>query len=151
MHPELRPHVAVIGIRSVGSTLSAVVAAALWARGSTATRITVRPQGEPYARTIIFLREQVSWIQNALAADRDFVVVDEGPGFSGSTFLSVARALEAAGVPQSRITLLCSRPFPARCPRPEWACYRTYCVEYGRRIPATSGQNVGAGVWRELS
>src|SRR5262245_38512396 len=38
MHPELRPHVAVIGIRSVGSTLSAVVAAALWARGSTATR-----------------------------------------------------------------------------------------------------------------
>ena len=36
------------------------------------------------------------------------LVVDEGPGISGSTFLGTADALVEAGIPAARITLVCS-------------------------------------------
>ena len=40
-----------------------------------------------------------------------FLVVDEGPGRSGSTFLSVAEALAGAGVRRDDISVLGSREF----------------------------------------
>jgi hypothetical protein len=154
VHSQLKPRAAVIGIRSVGSTLGAVVTAALRARGMTAERTTVRPAGEPYERQVAFAPAQLRWMQSALEKNADFLVVDEGPGFSGSTFLSVARALRAAGVPQSRIVLLCSRPFPAHLEHSElereWRGFRSYRIEYGQRVPRTAGQSLGGGAWRHL-
>src|SRR6476469_9092346 len=45
-----REHLLVVGIRSIGTTLSSVVAAAARARGISAERFTVRPLGHPYNR-----------------------------------------------------------------------------------------------------
>ena len=98
---------AVIGIRSIGTTLSAVVLATLAARSKHAQRITVRPTGHPYSRQTEFTPAQVRWINENRGAQ--FLVVDEGPGRSGSTFLSVAEALIREGVPRQAITILGSR------------------------------------------
>jgi hypothetical protein len=101
------PRYAVLGIRSIGTTLSAVVLAALTAQGKQACRITVRPTGHPYSRRTDFTPEQLHWINENSGAQ--FLIVDEGPGRSGSTFLSVAEALVRAGVPRHEITVLGSR------------------------------------------
>jgi hypothetical protein len=101
---------AVIGIRSIGTTLSAVVSEQLRRQGSVPiSRITLRPVGHPYNRTIQFTGEQTRWLQQQKEISAEFVVVDEGPGRSGSTFLSVAEALGKAGIPVGKITLLGSR------------------------------------------
>ena len=100
---------AVLGIRSIGTTLSAVVLSALRAEGANASRITVRPVGHPYSRETQFTGEQMRWIAAHLKEGSHFLVVDEGPGRSGSTFLSVAEALQRAGVAAENITMLGSR------------------------------------------
>ena len=82
--------VLVVGIRSIGTSLSAVVTAALRSRGLRARRITVRPQGPPSGRTVTFRR---------LLPASYALIVDEGPGPSGSSVVAVADALERAGVP----------------------------------------------------
>lgn len=154
LHAELGPRIAVIGIRSVGSTLGAVVAATLRVRGTAAERITVRPEGEPYRRKTNFSGLQRQWIGSQLAKQADFLVVDEGPGFSGSTFLSVARALLDAGVACCRIVLMGSRPFPAHAAGPEatqeWGRFRSATIDYGAHTPAGAGRSLGDGAWREL-
>lgn len=98
---------AVIGVRSIGTTLSAVVVTAVTANGNHGSRITVRPTGHPYSRRTEFTSDQVRWISGNSGAQ--FLIVDEGPGRSGSTFLSVAEALVRAGVPRHDITILGSR------------------------------------------
>lgn len=85
----------VIGIRSIGTTLGAVAAAALGAPPP----LTVRPSGDPFARKTELPPEA---IEDAV----HYVIVDEGPGLSGSSFGSVADALEDAGVPLERIAFL---------------------------------------------
>jgi hypothetical protein len=94
---RLKLHAAprVIGIRSIGTTLGAIVAAALGAPPP----VTVRPHGDPFAR-------QVRLPDSALEGDPHFVIVDEGPGLSGSSFGAVARWLEERGVPLERIAFL---------------------------------------------
>jgi hypothetical protein len=98
---------AVVGIRSIGTTLSAIVLGALLAQGRPATRITVRPTGHPYSRRTEFSAVELAWVEQNFGAQ--FLIVDEGPGRSGSTFLSVAEALLDAGVPREGITLIGSR------------------------------------------
>lgn len=152
--PELPARVAVIGIRSVGSTLGAIVAAQLRLRGIHADRITVRPGGEPYRRQTTFTSAQQAWVGLRLDERCDFVVVDEGPGFSGSTFLSVACALEEIGVPHTRIVLMGSRPFPghvagAKQAR-QWKRLRSCLIDYAAHAPAGADRSLGDGAWREL-
>ena len=100
---------AVLGIRSIGTTLSAVVGAALSTTGVPTERITIRPTGHPYDRMLHFTPDEQRWIEHQKLAGSSFLIVDEGPGRSGSTFLSVAEALLQAGVPKESITLLGSR------------------------------------------
>jgi hypothetical protein len=154
MAPDLPAKVAVIGIRSVGSTLGAVVAARLRAHGIDVERTTVRPGGEPYRRVTTFPPQQQNWLRARLDRPCDFLVVDEGPGFSGSTFLSVARALEKSGVPSSRIVLMGSRPFPAHAAGPdqarEWSRFRSCVIDYASHVPDGAGRSLGDGAWREL-
>src|SRR5262249_34107782 len=109
--PIEAPAIAVVGIRSIGTTLSAVVRACFELRGVVAERITVRPVGHPFERTLSLVGQNRSWIASQLERGAVFLVVDEGPGLSGSSFLAVAEALTSAGVPQERIILLpSSRP-----------------------------------------
>lgn len=117
---------AVIGIRSIGAALSAVVAMTL-----DAERITVRPTGHPYERATAITPAQQAWITGHVARDAMFYVVDEGPGFSGSSLLSACEALAAAGVPAQRITVLCTvLPDPTRLIAPNaaqrWGRYRIF-------------------------
>src|SRR5262249_39855967 len=154
MQKDLAPRIAVVGIRSVGSTLGAVATAVWRANESRVERTTVRPEGEPYRRTTRFSPIQLQWIKRQSASQADFVIVDEGPGFSGSTFLSVARALGGAGVPCSKIVLMCSRPFPVLAAgaelAAEWSGFRSYMIDYGTHLPSGAGNSLGGGNWREL-
>jgi len=102
-------YAAVIGVRSIGTTLSAVALAALQKRGVHAERITVRPAGHPYACRTGFSPAQVRWIAQQRAQVADFMIVGEGPGAGGSSLLSVGEALLGAGVPRARIQFLCSQ------------------------------------------
>lgn len=90
----------VIGIRSIGTTLGAVVAAALEA----APPLTVRPTGHPFDRRIAHAGSASS---ATLLAGRPpaYVVVDEGPGLSGSSFGAVIDWLAQSGVPPAAIHL----------------------------------------------
>lgn len=91
----------VVGIRSIGTVLSALCAAAL--RGE---RMTVRPTGHPYDRELRFTSEENATIRKRIECGAHFFVVDEGPGLSGSSFLGTAEALEREGLSRDRITLI---------------------------------------------
>jgi hypothetical protein len=103
---------AVIGVRSAGSTLSAVLCAAVRMRGGSATRRTVRPVADPIADVTKLDAQEVRWIARQLERGADFVVMDEEPAL-GSSVASVSDALVAAGVPRERIFVVCTRARPS--------------------------------------
>jgi hypothetical protein len=81
--------VLVIGVRSIGTSLSAVVHSVLKHHGRHSKRITVRPTGHAYNREIL-LPEQLGEFEAV-------IIVDEGPGQSGSSMASVARSAKERG------------------------------------------------------
>lgn len=91
-----RDRALVVGIRSIGTSLSALVKATLDGGGFAAERITVRPTGHPFERAVS--------LPKPLHAFSAALVVDGGPGLSGSSMAAVAKALKSAGV--SDITFL---------------------------------------------
>jgi hypothetical protein len=149
----LPAHVAVIGIRTIGVTLSAVTCAAARARGLVTERITVRPHGHPYNRIMKFSPQQFDFIRQQANLDAAFLVVDEGPGLSGSTFISVAEALVDAGVPHERIILLCGHEPDFDSLRAEGAsrrakAFRWVAVSREARRPTRAEVFIGGGQWR---
>jgi hypothetical protein len=143
----------VVGIRSIGTTLSAVAAAAARARGISVERITVRPQGHPYNRTVEFTAWQMAVVIKAVSCGADFAVVDEGPGLSGSSFLAVAEALERAGAPADKITLISGHPpnLGALCAENaahRWRRFHCMPVAGEVRRPAEAEEFIGGGQWR---
>jgi len=146
---------AVIGIRSIGTTLSAVVKAALEMQGTHAERTTVRPSGHPYDRHTEFSAAQLQWLRTMHSRHAAFFVVDEGPGMSGSSFLSVGDALLAAGIPRSSITFLGSRdPDPstltARDAAQRWTAFRMLSTSSTRHLPKQAESFIAGGIWRAL-
>ena len=160
---ELRPEAAVcIGLRSIGTTLSAVVAACLEDAGCRVSSFTVRPRGHPFDRRPALgesLRTLLADWRGALV-----LLVDEGPGISGSSLAGTAETLSALGIPDDRIVLL-----PSWVPDPEslrsavarsrWSRHRSFVssfeevwVESGR-LQAVLGEgpvrDISAGRWRE--
>jgi hypothetical protein len=96
----------VAGIRSIGTSLGAAVAAAL----PDARFVTVRPTGHPFARDL----RPSSYEEHVLLQPAGaYAIVDEGPGLSGSSFASVAKWLESRGVSRDRIVL-----FPSHAGEP---------------------------------
>ena len=145
----------VVGIRSIGTTLSAIVRAALKQQGKLTERLTVRPTGHPYDRAVHFTLEQKKEIDKWNAAGSDFLVVDEGPGRSGSSFLSVAEALMEAGVSSDRIILLGSRQADASqlCAanaRERWRKFHFIWPEPSVYTRFSNHTYIGAGSWRDL-
>ena len=87
----------VIGIRSIGTGLSAMVAAA----ADAPPPVTVRPIGHPFRRALAIgpaLRSALLARPPAL-----FAIVDEGPGLSGSSFGAVADWLQSQGIESRQI------------------------------------------------
>ncbi len=90
----------VIGLRSIGTGLAALAAVALQSRPP----ITLRPMGHPFRRELrISNRLRARMLADPGAA---YVIVDEGPGLSGSSFGAVADWLESQGVGADRIAFL---------------------------------------------
>jgi hypothetical protein len=87
-----------IGIRSIGTSLSAVVAGTVLERGARLSSITVRPTGHPFDRRVRLPRGEYP-------RDAYYLIVDEGPGLSGSSFGAAAEALSERGIPDSHIVL----------------------------------------------
>ncbi|MCW5979476.1 MAG: hypothetical protein KIT09_15470 [Bryobacteraceae bacterium] len=155
---ERRPAgVFVAGIRSIGATLSAVIAAELEHLGCRVGRTTVRPAGHPFDRRVALAET----VQAEVRARRDawFAVVDEGPGLSGSSFAATAQALVDAGAPEERIAL-----FPSWDPAPEalrsaaarrrWPRHRRYVAPFvpSEHLPwlPDDAFEGSAGKWRTL-
>lgn len=145
----------VIGIRTIGTTLSAVVTAKLQRLGITAERLTIRPTGHPYRRQSRFTLWQKQVIARAAANGAMFLVCDEGPGRSGSSLLSVAEALEALDVPAGRIVILCShQPELSALCAPDaarrWQRYRSAAAGLTQRLPPDADDYIGGGEWRRI-
>jgi hypothetical protein len=148
---RLDTRVCVLGIRSIGVTLGAVAGAALALRGIPCRRIGVRPTGHPYDRRLEITPRLRRWV--VLAGDAEFLVVDEGPGISGSSFLAVAEALEGCGVAGSRIHMIGSREVDPATLRAADACrrwgrYHYHVIQGAPLEPPGAGVNLSGGVWR---
>jgi hypothetical protein len=148
-----RRNAIVVGIRTIGTTLSAIVGAKLGELGIAAERTTVRPTGHPYARACEFSSEQRRLIAASLAGGAECIVCDEGPGRSGTSLLSAAEALEREGVPADRIVLLCSHEpnvneLCGHDAARRWQHYRSVATGMTRRLPVDAGACIGGGEWR---
>lgn len=166
----LSSHTVVIGLRSIGLSLAAIVAAGLGAEPA----FSLRPIGAPFSRRVA-VSENLS---RMLLADRacDFAIVDEGPGLSGSSFNSAADWLESKGVPPQRINFFPSHlgepgPHASEHHRRRWSRRRRHfvgmdallidppqlqhrlqgwvCSQLG--IAEQSWQDISGGAWRDLN
>ncbi len=140
---DCRPrNVVVIGIRSIGTGLSAVVAGVLEAMGCQVESHTVRPRGHPFDRVVD--------LPAGISKDADwYAIVDEGPGLSGSSFASVASLF-----PEEKVVLFPSwEGDPSRFvndrARFMWPRYRKYHSSH--RPSFVTGRDLSAGQWRDLS
>ncbi|WP_419899114.1 hypothetical protein [Roseomonas sp. USHLN139] len=94
----LGPGTRVIGLRSIGLALAAMVAAALGA----APPLSLRPTGPPFRRRLALSAALQARLAKPVPA---IAIVDEGPGLSGSSMAAVAEALLASGHPPGRLHL----------------------------------------------
>jgi hypothetical protein len=153
---------AVLGIRSIGTTLSAVVAATFESHGCRTTSWTVRPGGHPFDRRLRLSTELAMRLGECAADGACFAIVDEGPGLSGSSFAAVVDALEALGIASSRIALFPSwdaDPDRLRSSRAQsvWRTHQRCCVgarEAGIGPERAFGiddavEDWSGGLWRE--
>jgi len=152
-----------LGIRSIGTSLSAVVCAALEDRGCRVQSCTVRCTGHPFDRRLTL---DPAWEGCWRAAARGhFLIVDEGPGLSGSSSCSVAQKLADLGVPDDRIILFPSRStdgadLNCAAARARWPRHRKYLVGFedywiasgrlARSLPGGPLADLSAGRWRSL-
>jgi hypothetical protein len=145
-----------IGVRSIGTSLSAVVGAALETEGWRVVPLTLRPRGHPFQRRPILSRELTQRLESHRQAI--FLIIDEGPGLSGSSFCGVAEVLSQLGVPDDRIALFPSwsangTTFNSEVSRERWRRYRRFCCSFeeawlARGVLGTELQDVSGGAWR---
>ena len=140
----------VIGIRSIGASLSKVVADVV----NATWRFTLRPRGHPFCREVCLSPSLESRIRGH--ADQWFLIVDEGPGLSGSSFMSVATKLGELGIPDARIVLFPSHvadssKFVSDSARANWHRFQSYVEPFrpDRFLPG-SARDISGGAWRNI-
>lgn len=160
------PAPVVIGLRSIGTSLGAMVAA----RTGAPLFVTLRPTGDAFHR--------VCRLSPGLAArlrqgrDSAVALVDEGPGLSGSSMAGAAATLEALGWVPQRIHFLPSHnglPGPAASEpiRARWQAARRLVVSFDAMALGEGGrplaswvedltgpalrplEDIGGGRWRD--
>jgi hypothetical protein len=150
-----------LGIRSIGSSLSAVVTAALEELGVRVTSWTLRPRGHPFSRRPCVSDELASQLRCIGGAY--FLVIDEGPGISGSSLGGTAALLESWGIENDQVLLFPGwqtdgRHLLSAEAREQWARHRQFTVSFeevwldsGRFDRAFPGdlRDVSAGRWRQ--
>lgn len=160
----------VIGIRSIGTSLAAAVAAA----GGAELTASVRPGGHPFARTLEIGDSLGRLLLGGAAPRRTlFAIADEGPGFSGSSFGCVADWLEDRGIAEEAIVFFPSHrgalgPHAGERHRRRWERARRCTVDFEEIFASPSCpwpleswvedltgpaevplEDLGAGRWRE--
>ena len=124
----LNARTTVIGLRSIGTGLAAMVASGLDA----ATVLTLRPSGHPFDRRLVLSDGLAARLCAGTGA---FAIVDEGPGLSGSSLNCVADWLVAHGVSERRIHFFPSNGgglgTAARADhRQRWSAARKHVVDF---------------------
>ncbi len=167
-HSRVRPERAVcIGLRSIGTGLASVVAAVLEELGCSVDSFTVRPRKDPFDRHLALsdrLEAQIlSW--HASHSHSCFLVIDEGPGLSGSSLCGAAQKLSELGVPDDRIVFFPSwesdgARFVSESARRRWGRHAKFVSSFedvwirsgrlGRRMDGAL-MDVSAGMWRRIS
>jgi hypothetical protein len=144
-----RDRCCVIGIRSIGASLATIVA-----RELQADSVTVRPRGHPFDR---YVRLGPKLSAHLRSYDW-FVVVDEGPGISGSSFAAVAAALNELGVSDERIVFFPSwdsdgRTLRSDKARARWPRHRRYVTGFEDAVLPQFGamEDLSGGKWREVA
>ncbi|MES0031725.1 hypothetical protein [Mesorhizobium sp. M0040] len=127
----------VIGIRSIGLGLAAMVAAAIGAPAP----VGVRPIGHPFRRRLAADPELIGGWRTRPSAH--FAVVDEGPGLSGSSFHAVVAWLQALDIDAGRIHLFPSHsggpgPEASADSREAWTVCQKHTADFERTFPAAS-------------
>ena len=120
-----------LGLRSIGTSLSAIVAGALRLRNIDVATWTLRPRGHPFERRVDLSPELVAALQPAAST---VLIVDEGPGLSGSSMTGAAAAVSALGVTDDRIVFM-----PSWDPAPDRFVSRTAAARWHRHarvVPA---------------
>ncbi len=164
---ELRPRRAVcIGLRSIGTSLSAVAAAALAEHGCEAASLTLRPRGHPFDRRLRLSRPLADRLRDAVRDGALVLLVDEGPGLSGSSLTGAARTLEELGARDEQVVLLPGHePDPASFvseeARRRWVRHRRFVVPFerawiesgrlARAFEASALPDLSGGLWRRLA
>ncbi|HZH26340.1 MAG TPA: hypothetical protein VEY95_04075 [Azospirillaceae bacterium] len=150
----VRPARAVcLGLRGIGTALSALAAAALQARGVPVWTWTLRPHGHPFDRRPRLDADLAA----RLLADPTSVVlmVDEGPGLSGSSLCGTAAALSDLGIPDERILILPAwipdgSAFVSDTARARWTRHAKFATPFDRAwagVPADA-EDLSGGAWR---
>ncbi len=143
---------AVVGVRTSGSYLAPLLAAALAAAGHPAASVLTYRPGRP------FLRPERAALR-AVASAGGLVLITDDPPASGTSLAAAARAVAAAGVPGGRIVLLLSlvgtaselpaalRRWPAVVqPWGEWSVHRRLAPAAVRAALASlAGPGTGIG------
>ncbi len=158
MSPE---SVLVIGLRSIGTTLSALVSAQLKLLGCEVKSFTLRPRGHPFYRGIQIDSSAEENLRGAGSCS--VVVVDEGPGLSGSSLTGTLQKLRELGFGEERTVVFPSwtpdeKRFVNERARELWPVYRKFTGEFDKlwvdsgRLESGFGmeitQNLSAGMWR---
>ena len=133
----------VIGLRSIGTSLAAMVAVALAAPPP----LTLRPVGHPFERRI---SADPSVIDRRAAR---FAIVDEGPGLSGSSVAAVVQWLaEAAGVTADRLHVFASHghgpgPQASAAVRRAWGSVRVHAASFDTTVLAATRSSMRLAAW----
>lgn len=149
----------VIGVRSIGTSLAAVVAAGVESAGVAVSGLTLRPRGHPFDRRPVLTPELAADLRSR-AGDTHFLVVDEGPGLSGTSLTGTSAVLAELGVPDRRITLFPSHlpdpvGFVSRTARDRWPRHEKACAPFDAAFPTglpwgAEARDLSAGGWRRL-
>jgi hypothetical protein len=143
----------VVGLRGIGTTLASVVTATLRAEGVSVRSVTIRPRGHPFDRRPALDPALARRIHDDGTAT--VLIVDEGPGISGSSLCGTAAALADLGVAEDRILLLPAwipdgDAFASPLARARWGRHRKFAAPLDRSwfgVPEDAADWSG-GAWR---
>jgi hypothetical protein len=143
-------HAVCIGLRAIGTSLSALVAAELRARGWSVELLTLRPRGHPFDRRAELTPELRARLHRR--PDAHLLIVDEGPGLSGSSFAGAAAALDA---PDERIVFFPSwlpdtGSFVSASARERWPRHEKAHAPFRVESLGPGLRDLSAGAWRDL-
>ncbi len=136
----------VVGIRSIGTSLAAAVAAALNAPAP----LTLRPMGHPFSRKTRPGARVLAKLQQD--AGETWAIVDEGPGLSGSSFTAVADRLVESGTALDRLVLFPSHANPPGAMADEdrrrfWSRVPRCVTSFETLIGPDAGRKRGLAAW----